>query len=178
MMNSQTVLQSLSSSELLASTRQLVEDSRRIEADLRHRVPDGALESIFDRALDLLIEQVTKERFATGRKTRPASTGPADEHPSRHIPDAIKRMVYERDGGRCTFTGEDGRRCPETGALEFDHVDGFAKTHLHQADRIRLLCRAHNQLAAEKTYGKAFMERARSSRTSTRPGTSPQPRLL
>ncbi len=144
MMNSQTVLQSLSSSELLASTRQLVEDSRRIEADLRHRVPDGALESIFDRALDLLIEQVTKERFATGRKT----------------------------------TGEDGRRCPETGALEFDHVDGFAKTHLHQADRIRLLCRAHNQLAAEKTYGKAFMERARSSRTSTRPGTSPQPRLL
>ena len=151
---------------------------RQAQDLLRHRVPDGALESIFDRALDLLIKQVKKERFATGRKLRPASTGPADEHPSRHIPDAIKRTVYERDGGCCTFTGEDGRRCPETGALEFDHVDGFAKTHLHQADRIRLLCRAHNQLAAEKTYGKAFMERARSSRTSTRPGTSPQPRLL
>src|SRR5712671_1140577 len=34
MMNSQTVLQSLSSSELLARTRRLVEDSRRVEADL------------------------------------------------------------------------------------------------------------------------------------------------
>jgi hypothetical protein len=145
---------------------------------LRHRVPDGDLESIFDRALDLLIERVKKERFASGRRPRPASTDPADEHPSRHIPDWIKRTVYDRDGGRCTFTDERGRRCTETGALEFDHVDGFARTHLHQLDRIRLLCRAHNQHAAEKTYGRAFMERARSSRSSTRPGTSPQPRLL
>ena len=64
---------------------------------------------------------------------------------------------------RCTFTDEDGRRCGETGALEFDHLDGFARTHLHQADRIRLLCRAHNQHAAEKMYGRAFMERARAS---------------
>jgi len=62
---------------------------------------------------------------------------------------------------RCTFTDEDGRRCGETGALEFDHLDGFARTRLHQADRIRLLCRAHNQHAAEKMYGRAFMERAR-----------------
>src|SRR5713101_5344972 len=99
MMNSQTVLQSLSNSELLARTRELVEDSRRIEADL--------LVHLGDRALDLLIQQVNKERFATGRKPRPASTEPADEHPSRHIPDGIKRTVYERDGGRCTFTGAD-----------------------------------------------------------------------
>jgi hypothetical protein len=28
-------------------------------------------------------------------------------------------------------------------------------------DRIRLLCRAHNQYAAEQTYGRAFMEQAR-----------------
>jgi hypothetical protein len=49
---------------------------------------------------------------------------------------------------------------------------------LHAVDRIRLLCRAHNQHAADRTYGRAFMERMRSSGVSTRPGTSPQPRLL
>src|SRR6267143_2076917 len=75
--------------------------------------------------------------------------------------DAIKRAVYERDGVRCTFADQRGRSCGETGALEFDHVDGFARTHRHDVDRIRLLCRAHNQYAAELIYGRAFMERAR-----------------
>src|SRR5467141_1718772 len=112
---------------------------------LRHRIPDGDLATIVEKALELLIEQVKKERFATGRKARPAPAEDAHESSSRHIPDAIKREVFERDGGRCTFSDEQGRRCAETGALEFDHRDGFARTHLHRADRIRLLCRAHNQ---------------------------------
>ena len=95
---------------------------------------------IFERALDLLIEQVKKERFATGRKARQASNEDADASScSRHIPDAVKREVFERDGGRCTFRDERGRRCAETGTLEFDHQEGFARTHLHRADRIRLL---------------------------------------
>jgi len=75
---------------------------------------------------------------------------------SRHIPDWIKRTVYDRDGGRCTFTDDRGRRCAETGGLEFDHLDGFARTHSHDVDRIRLSCRAHNQHAAEQTYGKGL----------------------
>ncbi len=160
------------------ASRALRDKLRQAQDLLRHRVPDGDLASIFDRALDLLIDQVKKERFATGRKPRPPSREPAQEPSSRHIPDAIKRTVYERDAGRCTFTDDRGRRCAETGSLEFDHVDGFAKTNLHAVDRIRLLCRAHNQHAAERTYGRAFMERMRPSGVPTRPGTSPQPRLL
>ncbi len=112
---------------------------RQAQDLLRHRVPDGDLATIVERALDLLIEQVKKERFATGRKARQAPTEGTDAATSRHIPDAIKREVFERDGGRCTFTDEHGRRCGETGALEFDHLDGFARTRLHRADLIRLL---------------------------------------
>jgi hypothetical protein len=132
---------------------------RQAQALLRHRIPDGELATIFEKALDVLIDEVKKERFAVGRKARKAG----DEHSSdsRHIPDSIKREVFERDAGRCTFTDARGRRCAETGFLEFDHLDGFARTHLHRPDRIRVLCRAHNQHAAEKMYGRAFMERAR-----------------
>jgi len=130
---------------------------------LRHRIPDGDLGTIVEKALEVLIEQVKKERFATGRKPRQAPVKDADASCSRHIPDAIKREVFERDGGRCTFSDEHGRRCAETGALEFDHRDGFARTRLHRADRIRLLCRGHNQGAADHMYGRAFMERARAS---------------
>jgi hypothetical protein len=132
---------------------------RQAQALLRHRIPDGDLATIFEKALDVLIGQVKKERFAVGRKARKARD--EDSSGSRHIPDSIKREVFERDAGRCTFTDERGRRCAETGFLEFDHLDGFARTHLHRPDRIRLLCRGHNQHASEKMYGRAFMERAR-----------------
>ena len=160
---------------------------------LSHRVPDGDLPAIIERALDLLIEEVKKERFGMGRKVRSPShvatkaeqlggpgggtsrTEPPPPSVSRHIPDAIKRAVYERDGGRCTFVDERGRRCNATAGLEFEHVEGFARTHKHGMDGIRLLCRAHNQHAAEQLYGRVFMERARGARDppSTRPGTSP-----
>ena len=146
---------------------------RQAQDLLRHRIPDGDLAVIVEKALDVLIEQVRKERFATGRKARQAPARDADASSSRHIPDAIKREVFERDGGRCTFTDEHGRRCGETGALEFDHRDGFARTPLHRADRIRLLCRAHNQHAADQMYGRLFMDRARApvDRLAASPGT-------
>jgi len=142
---------------------------RQAQDLLRHRIPDGDVANIFEKALDVLIERVKKERFATGRKARPAAAEDVDASPSRHIPDAIKREVFERDGGRCMFTDEGGRRCTETGSLEFDHRDGFARTRSHRADRIRLLCRGHNQHAAEKMYGRAFMERARASAARLQP---------
>src|SRR5882672_4422336 len=70
---------------------------RQAQDLLRHRVPDGDLAAILERALDVLIDDVKKERFAVGRKARQA---PKEEvGSSRHIPDAIKRAVYERDEG-------------------------------------------------------------------------------
>jgi len=134
---------------------------RQAQDLLRHRVPDGDVGTIVEKALDALIERVTKERFGEVRKPRRTAAEPVSG--SRHIPSAIQREVFERDSGRCTFTDERGRRCEEKGWLEFDHLDGFARTHLHDADRIRLLCRAHNQCAAERMYGRDFMQRARAS---------------
>jgi len=64
--------------------------------------------------------------------------------------------------------------------LEVDHVEGFARTGRHEVDGLRLLCRAHNQHAAEQMYGRAFMEEARANRKarSTCPGTSREPDSL
>jgi len=139
------------------ASRRLRDKLREAQDLLRHRVPDGDLATVVEKAVDVLIEQVKKERFATGRKPRKEALGDSGETVSRHIPDAVKRFVYERDGGRCTFVDEQGRTCGETAALEFDHVDGFARTYSHEPDRIRLLCRAHNRFAAEQMYGRAFM---------------------
>jgi hypothetical protein len=151
----------------LAISRGFRDQLREARGLLRHRIPDGDLATILQAALKLLVGEVKKERFAVGRK--PRSKVEASKAQSRHIPDAIKRAVYERDGGRCAFTDARGKRCGEAGALEFDHIDGFARAAMHDVAAIRLLCRAHNQHAAEKMYGRAFMD---SARKRTRPGTS------
>ena len=99
---------------------------------------------------------------------------------SRHIPDAIKRAVYERAQGRCEFVAENGHRCSETGGLEFDHLEGFARTHIHSVDGIRLVCRRHNVHAAEQLYGRAYMDRVRREVMEARasaPRNTPLPSL-
>lgn len=167
------------------ASRKLRDKLEAAKGLMRHRVPDGDLATIVDAALDVLIEKVKKERFGTTVKPRatepdrPAgggSTGvplvrgtlPLTKRPAtRHIPMALRREVYERDGGQCTFVSADGRRCPETGGLEFDHLDGFARVRAHSAERIVLKCRRHNQHAADELYGRPFMN---SMRHRIRPG--------
>ena len=54
-----------------------------------------------------------------------------------------------------------GRRCEARGFLEVDHTEGFARTHQHRVESTRLLCRPHNQHAADAMYGKDWMDRKR-----------------
>src|SRR4051812_12326807 len=145
-------------------SRQIHDKLRQAQDLLRHRVPSGHLAIVFEKALDALIANLLKERFGVGRKPRRDVSLEATLGASPHIPIAIKRAVYLRDEGRCAFVAEDGRRCCETGGLEFDHIDGFAQTHVHDAARIRLVCRAHNQHAADQLNGRVFMERLREAR--------------
>jgi hypothetical protein len=148
----------------------------KAEELMRHRVGPGNLVAVIDRALDLLIAEVMKERFGVGRQPRStAANAEQREVVTRHIPDAIKREVYERDGGQCTFVSEDGRRCEEKGGLEFEHTAGFAKTGCHSVAELTLHCRTHNQHAADKLYGRTFMQL---KRTGTRSGTSSQEALF
>jgi hypothetical protein len=86
---------------------------------------------VIETALDALIDKLKKERFPVGRRPRKQSVPAPSVSASRHIPDAIKRAVYHRAGGRCEFVDESGRRCAEKGGLEFDHLDGYARTQVH-----------------------------------------------
>ena len=42
--------------------------------------------------------------------------------------------------------------------MEFDHVHPVAKGGAATADNVRLLCRGHNQFAAESAFGAEFMQ--------------------
>lgn len=117
---------------------------------LRHQIPDGDLDQILCRALTVLLEGLARQKFAATdrpRGGRPTAPG------ARHIPAAVKRAVWLRDGGRCAFVGASGRRCTATGFLEFHHVKPHAVGGESTIDNIQLRCRTHNAYEAELSFG-------------------------
>ena len=132
---------------------------RYAQALLGHAIPAGELAEVLDRALDALIRQPERRKFAACR--RPRQGLQRTPRSPRYIPAAVKRTVWERDEGRCTFVSDSGRRCPARTRLEFDHVDPVARGGQATVAGIRLRCRAHNQYGAEQIYGAGFMQERR-----------------
>jgi len=73
---------------------------------------------------------------------------------SRYIPKAVAYRVRERDQHQCTYISPDGRRCSERCGLQVDHIEPFALGGASEFSNLRLLCRPHNQFAAEKSFGR------------------------
>ena len=128
---------------------------RRAQELLGHQIPSGDMAEVFDRALDALIEQLEKRKLAA--TSRPRQSQRRSSANPRYIPASVKRAVWERDAGRCTFMSGAGRRCEARARLEFDHVLEVARGGLATVENIRLRCRAHNQYTAERAFGAAFM---------------------
>jgi hypothetical protein len=143
----------------LTAERSLRDKLTQAQELLRHQVPDGDLATIVERAVDLLLQEQLKRRFA--QTSRPRRTQRAVKAGSRHIPAEVRRAVSARDEMRCTFVSHDGRRCAETGLLEFHHDHPHALGGPPTADNIRLLCRAHNALLAERDFGRDKIARTR-----------------
>ena len=123
---------------------------------MSHQNPNGKFEAILEEALDLLIPALKKQKFAT------SGTG------ERRITSEVKEKAWERDGGRCAYVGEKGRRCGSAWMVEFDHIDPVAWGGGATLDKIRCLCWAHNQLEAERLFGADFMEEKRRAAAETR----------
>jgi hypothetical protein len=77
------------------------------------------------------------------------------EKRTRTIPVHIKREIWRRDQGRCTFIdAKTKRKCDSKVMLEFDHFQiPFAEGGSHSAENLRLVCRQHNTQAALNRFG-------------------------
>ena len=118
-----------------------------------HTFPDGNLVEVVRRALQIAIEDKLKKKAA---KTRGRRLPVVDDPDS--IPADVKRAVWDRDGGCCAWTYDDGRRCGSQWMIEFDHIVARALGGASTAENVRLACRDHNQRHARETFGDAFVK--------------------
>jgi 5-methylcytosine-specific restriction endonuclease McrA len=129
---------------------------------MRPSVPDGDLAAVIEAVVTEKLQRLEARRFAQAKAPR-TTLATVDTSPSsRHIPAAVRRAVYERDQGRCTFVNARGDRCPERHRLEFHHAGTpFGRGGSHSVSNLRLACASHNRYFAEIEYGREVMDRHR-----------------
>ncbi|WP_242343272.1 HNH endonuclease [Anaeromyxobacter terrae] len=149
------------------------EDLETLRCLLSHKIPDGDLAAVLHEAIRCAIDKHGKRKGAVApeRKTqRPAPTAAASPEATSTIPAIVRRAVWKRDGGRCAWVGPDGCGCNSRWKLELDHIRPVALGGRSTIDNLRLACRAHNLLHAERAFGREHMERFRRD-----PGDGPTP---
>lgn len=128
----------------------LVVKLERLRSLRRHKFPKGRLEDLLEEAIDTLLAKLDPGRPVENR----AGVRRPDSPAGRWIPNAVKREVWKRDGGRCAYLAPDGRRCESRDFLEYDHIQPWALGgRSDRADNVRLLCRPHNQRLGRRRFG-------------------------
>ena len=136
---------------------------RHAQALLSHAIPNGDMAQVLDRALDALIHKLERQKIGVACRPRRQhdNVHPDPKVRNHYVPAHVRRAVWERDQGQCTFVSKRGGRCKARRFLEFDHIDPVARGGKAIVDRMRLRCRAHNQYEAERVFGAGFMARKR-----------------
>jgi hypothetical protein len=152
--------------EFTASQRyvELLEEARNL---LQHQVPNRDVARVHELAMAAFVEQLRKRLQAASDRPAPerlTREGESDAAHGRYVPAEIRRPVWRRDEARCTFLDASGRRCHERAGLELHHDHAFALGGQTTLENLRLVCRAHNALFAERDFGRAHVERMKSAR--------------
>jgi 5-methylcytosine-specific restriction endonuclease McrA len=109
--------------------------------------------------MEMLLDHYLKKHDGSAKQIQHGEKAPNKEQPGRYIPKQVRREVRERDGHRCGYVDETtGKRCDCERGLQYDHIVPFARGGASNTPQnLRLLCPAHNRLAAEHVFGLEFM---------------------
>jgi hypothetical protein len=141
---------------------------RRAKDLLGHEVAAGDDDAVFNRALTLLLDKLTRERCARTDKPRP---GRRRQPRARRPSAAVTRIVWERDGERCKYISPDGHRCQETRRVVPHHLDPWVLTGSpDDPGAYELRCQRHNDYEGRLYFGRR--RRKARARTTARSGSS------
>ena len=118
--------------------------ARRPAADVRSAAVPGATSAPKLGGGGLL--QAAPAALRAHRLPTAAAAPPQPRVRSRAIPAAVRRQVWERDRGCCSYVDRgSGRRCGSRHLLEIDHIVPYAVGGSAEPDNLRLLCAAHHR---------------------------------
>jgi hypothetical protein len=125
---------------------------------LSHSLPGASAEDVLSAGLDLLLERDARRQ---GLVAKPRPAPPEDEAApgATHLPAAVRREVWKRDGGCCQWPVDSGGVCGSRVRVQFDHIDMRVDGGKPTASNARLLCDVHNRLAARQRLGDRAMNR-------------------
>ncbi len=109
--------------------------------------------------MEMLLDHYLKKHDGSAKQIQHGEKAPNKEQHSRYIPKQVRHEVRERDGYRCAYVdAATGKRCDCERGLQYDHIVPFARGGASNTPQnLRLLCAAHNRLAAEHVFGLEFM---------------------
>jgi hypothetical protein len=143
-----------------------------VRGALSHSHPGASLEVLLGECMKLaLVTRHARTRAQTPRPRATSGDPPPTTKGSRYLPAHLRREVWRRDAGRCTFVSEDGVRCQATRRLEIHHDIPFAMGGPTHAGNCRLMCKGHNDLIARRDFGDAHMNRFTNFAMSSTGGT-------
>jgi hypothetical protein len=123
--------------------------------------PGADLATLVEQAVTEKLERLEARRFGRTKAPRKTLAETDTSGGPRAIPAPVRRVVYERAGGRCAFRDARGRRCEARRRLQFHHRHPHGYGGDRTPDNISLLCRSHNQHLAEIDYGQTAIARYR-----------------
>lgn len=136
------------------ASERLLSKIGKTKALLRHKHPCGRLELLVEEAFDALLAKKDPDRQAADKRL--IAGHPFAPSLSRRVPRWVRREVWRRDGGRCTFVSSEGVRCAARDWLQYDHIIPFALGGSStEPANIRLACGTHNRYAAQRIFGEA-----------------------
>ncbi len=112
------------------------------------RLLEQAHREVSEKDETVFLKRVLKQFLAA---KRPRNVKPIKH--TRYVPKALRQQVKAASRHRCSFRSASGVQCNQTAHLEIDHIRPWAKGGSSQdIENLRVLCRAHNQLAAKQAF--------------------------
>jgi HNH endonuclease len=131
----------------------------RLKNLLSHKNPNMNFNELLNEVADIALERLDRTKQYSAPAV-PQSKEPRKRETShtRFIPERIKRKIWQRDRGRCTFTSPiTKQKCNSQFQLQIDHITPFSQGGLNREDNLRLVCSNHNKLLATEILGKQVM---------------------
>jgi hypothetical protein len=156
----------------LTFTREQFEKLKRIQELLSHTHLGSSHAELLDAAMDVFLEKKDPLKKLVKPRAAPCDTAAEVEmryaKPAKSLTPSTRNAVLKKSGGQCEYReSKMGHRCASRHFLEIDHIQPRALGGTNVPDNLRVLCRTHNLLVAERVFGREKIEAWRLQRPVT-----------